>query len=152
MYTSPMIDTALPDPDRHPEFYADVPAKRLLAFLVDSVIIGVLTALVLPFTAFTGIFFLPLLVTVISFVYRTLTISGGSATWGMRLASIELRTRHGERLDPGTAMAHTLVYSVVFSTLLPQLLSIALMIWTPRRQGLPDLLLGTAAINRAARV
>lgn len=149
MYASAV--PALPDPDRHPQFYADIPAKRFFAFLADAVVIAALTGLLLPFTAFTGIFFLPLLATVVSFVYRTLTIAGGSATWGMRLASIELRDRHGERLDAATAAIHTLVYSVLFSMVLPQLLSIALMIWTPRRQGLPDLLLGTAAINRAAR-
>jgi uncharacterized RDD family membrane protein YckC len=39
----------------------------------------------------------------------------------------------------------------VFSTLLPLVISIGLMLWTRRRQGLHDLLLGTAAINLAAR-
>ncbi len=49
--------STLPDPDFQPEFYADVPGKRLLAFFIDTIIIIGLCVLVLPFTAFTGLFF-----------------------------------------------------------------------------------------------
>ncbi|MBS8228700.1 RDD family protein, partial [Vannielia litorea] len=45
--------TALPDPELNPEFYADTPAKRFFAWLVDGVLIFLVTLLVLPFTAFT---------------------------------------------------------------------------------------------------
>ena len=140
----------LPSPDLHAEFYADVPAKRLIAFLVDTLLICLITALIVPFTAFSALFFLPFLAMVVGFVYRTATLAGGSATPGMRLVAIELRNHRGERFDLATAAAHTLIYSVALSMVLPQALSVLLMLTTARRQGLPDLALGTAAINRAA--
>ena len=54
----------------------------------------------------------PLTVLVISFLYRWVTIASGSATLGMRMMSIEFRTRYGERFDGGTALLHTLGYTV----------------------------------------
>lgn len=146
------MTNALPDPDYHAEFYADVPVKRLLAFVVDMILILLLTLLVLPFTAFTGLFFFPFLMMVVGFVYRVLSIAAGSATPGMRLMAIELRNVRGERLDLGMAFVHTLLFSVFFSSVIPQIVSMALCLTGPRAQGLHDLLLGTAAINRAARV
>ncbi|MCP4824270.1 MAG: RDD family protein, partial [Shimia sp.] len=88
---------ALPDPDTQSEFYEDVTFKRLLAWLIDTGLIFVFCVLVLPFTAFTGIFFFGALLFVFGFAYRVVTIATGSATWGMRLISIELRQSHGSR-------------------------------------------------------
>lgn len=141
---------ALPDPHYHAEFYRDVPLKRLLAWLVDTLVILLLTVAVLPFTAFTGLFYFPFLAMVVGLVYRVLTIAGGSATPGMRLMAIELRNAGGARLDLPQAVLHTLLFSVFFSFLLPQLASIALMATGARAQGLHDLMMGTVAINRAA--
>ena len=141
---------ALPDPDYQADFYADVPLKRLVAFGVDTVLILILTVLVLPFTAFTGLFYFPFLAMVVGFLYRVLTIAGGSATPGMRLMAIELRNASGERLDLPQAALHTLLFTLFFSMMLPQIASIALMLTGPRAQGLHDLVLGTAAINRPA--
>ncbi len=142
--------TSLPDPELNPEFYADTPAKRFFAWLVDGVMIFLVTLLVLPFTAFTGLLFYPLLWLVISFAYRTITLASGSATWGMRLMSLEMRTFRGERFGLGEAFIHTLIYSVAISTFFVQVISIVLMLTTARRQSLGDHLLGSVAINRAA--
>ncbi|EEW26378.1 RDD family protein [Rhodobacter ferrooxidans] len=144
-------DTMLPDPDRHAEFYAGVPTKRALAWVADMVLIAVVTAIIVPFTAFTALFFLPFLYLVVGFVYRTLTLAGGSATWGMRLMAIELRDYRGQRFDLATAILHTLGYSISIGMVAPQVLSAGLMLVTPRAQGLTDLLMGSVAINRAAR-
>ena len=111
----------LPDPESQPEFYADVPAKRLVAFVVDTLVILALSLLVVPFTAFTGLFFFPVLMAVIGFAYRVVTLAQGSATWGMRLVAIEFRARDGGRFDLGLAFAHTLGLTVSFA--LPLLLS-----------------------------
>ncbi|MHC0053165.1 RDD family protein [Actibacterium sp. D379-3] len=148
MMTDPF--RGLPDPDLHGEFYADVPVKRLVAFVVDTVLIVVLTVLVLPFTAFTGLFYFPFLATVIGFAYRVVTLASGSATWGMRLVALELRRGDGRRFDLTMAVLHTFLFSVFFSFLLPQIASAVLMLTGRRAQGLHDHLLGTAAINRAA--
>ena len=146
----PPLDAALPDPDRHPEFYADIPLKRLIAWLVDVTLVAVLCLLALPFTAFTGIFFFPALMLVVGLIYRSLTIAGASATWGMRLMAIELRDRRGERLDGGQAVAHTLGYTVSIAMPLLQVISVVLMLTGARRQGLSDLVLGTVMLNRRA--
>lgn len=143
-------DARLPDPDRQPEFYADIPAKRLLAWLIDVVLVAVLCLLVLPFTAFTGLFFFPVLMLAVGLAYRVLTIAGGSATWGMRLMAIELRDRRGERLDGGQALLHTLGYTVSIAMPLLQMISVVLMLTGGRRQGLTDHLLGTVMLNRRA--
>ena len=141
---------ALPDPDRRPEFYRSVPAKRAMAWVIDVTIIAVAAVLVLPFTAFTGLLFFPLLMMMIGFVYRWTTLASGSATWGMRVMAIEIRDHEGRRLSPGTALAHTAGYTFSVVTAPLQLLSIGAMALTPRGQGLTDLVLGTTALNRAA--
>lgn len=141
----------LPDPVASPGFYADVPSKRLIAFLADSLIIGGLTVILIPFTAFTALFYLPFLAMLVGLVYRTLTLASGSATWGMRMVAIELRTRRGERFDLLTAAGHTLLFTLFLGMVVPLLISVALMLTTPRGQGLHDMILGTAALNRPAR-
>lgn len=138
----------LPDPDLHGEYYADVPVKRAIAWLFDAVLVFLLTLIALPFTAFLGLFFFPLLWLGISFVYRWLTIAAGSATWGMRLMSVELRTATGARFGAGEAFLHTFLYTLCVSFLVPQLISAALMLTSSRAQGLHDMFLGTTAINR----
>ncbi|ARE41998.1 RDD family protein [Rhodovulum sp. P5] len=140
----------LPDPDSHAEFYANVPTKRFVAWIFDMIVILVLSLLAVPFTAFTAIFFLPALSVLVAFAYRTVTLARGSATWGMRLVSIEMRNARGERLDTATAAIHTLIYSASLALVLPQLVSIILMLTGARAQGLGDHILGTAAINRPA--
>ena len=140
--------THLPDPDTQAAFYDGVAIKRLLAWIVDTVLIVLVALAVVPFTAFTGIFILPLLILVVGFIYRTTTMAGGSATWGMRLFAIEFRTMHGERFDLGTAFAHTLGYTLSVSIFPAQVVSIILMLTTARGQGLTDHVLGTVALNR----
>jgi uncharacterized RDD family membrane protein YckC len=142
---------ALPDPEVQSEFYADVPFKRLVAWGVDSILIVLLCVLVLPLTAFTGIFFFGFLLLVFGFAYRVVTLATGSATWGMRLVSIEMRRSDGSPFDLGTAFLHTLGFHISFAFFVVQIVSIVLMLTTNRAQGLTDHFLGTVAINRAAR-
>ena len=143
-YSEPM----LPDPDRHAEFYAGVTLKRGLAWVIDFVVIAALTGVVVLFTAFIGLFFLGALFLAVGFLYRWVTIARGSATWGMRIMGVTLLDRWGRPLDTATALGHTLGYTLSMAFVFPQLLSVALMILSPRGQGLTDLVLGTVAINR----
>lgn len=141
----------LPDPVTEAEFYEGVPAKRLFAWVVDVTVIALLTAVAVPFTLFTALFYLPLLYFLIGFLYRWVTISRWSATLGMRFAAIELRADDGGPFDRGTAFLHTAGYAASVAIFPAQLVSIALMLLTDRRQGLTDLVLGSAAVRRAAR-
>ncbi len=138
--------------DRHgfdPQLYDGVTLKRGIAWVFDIVLIAILCALVLPFTAFTGVFFFPFLMLVVGFIYRWFTLAGGSSTWGMRMMGIRFRDHRGAPLTSGLALAHTLGYTVSIAVAPLQLISIILMLVTPRGQGLTDHLLGTEAINAA---
>jgi len=140
----------LPDPHSQPEFYADVPLKRLIAWLIDTILIAVLSALIVPFTFFTGLFFFPFLMLVIGFAYRVVMLANGSATLGMRLTAIEFRDAQGAKFDLQTAFMHTLGYSFSIAIVPVQMVSIVLMLTTERAQGLSDHMLGTVALNRRA--
>ena len=142
----------LPDPVLQPEFYRDVPGKRAIAWFIDALLISLVVGIVVVFTVGIGLFFIGFLFLMIGFAYRVITIAGASATPGMRLMAIELRTGRGERFDLPMAFLHTLGYSLSVSFVFPQILSIILMATTPRGQGLTDLVLGTTAINRTARM
>lgn len=142
----------LPDPEFQAEFYRDTAVKRALAWAVDTLLVAALTAICVPLTAFIALFFLPLLFLAINVLYRWATLTARSATWGMRLFAIEFRRIDGGRLDPATALLHTLGYTISIAMVLPQILSAALMLFGARGQGLTDLVLGTVAINRPGRV
>ena len=143
-----MTQSALPDPHLQPEFYADVPTKRLLAFVVDTLIIVAMCLLVLPFTAFTGVFFFPFLMLVVGFAYRVATLTSGSATWGMRLMAMELRDHRDRPFDFMTALLHTIGYSLSMTVTIIQVVSAVLICTTARRQSLTDMALGTVPVNR----
>lgn len=138
----------LPDPDMQPEFYASVPVKRLVAWVVDSLLIGGLTLLIVPLTGFVALFFLPMLFLVVGVAYRWVTLTRSSATPGMRLVAIEFRDADGRRLDGAMALVHTLGFTLSMAFVLPQVVSVVLMLTGARAQGLTDVILGTAAINR----
>ena len=140
--------TALPDPDYYPQFYQSVTGKRLLAWVVDSVLILLLSLAFVLVTAFVGLLIWPLLYLVIGFAYRVVTLANGSATLGMRFVGIELRILSGQRLDMGLSVIHTAGYSVSMAIPVLQVVSIVMMLTSARGQGLTDALLGTACLNR----
>lgn len=140
----------LPDPDRQPEFYRDVAPKRFVAFVIDTVIIFALSLIGVLLTAFTALFFFPLLLAVIGFAYRAVTIAQRSATPGMRLMALEFRTLEGQRLDTRLAVLHTAGLTISFLIPIIQVVSVILMLTQARGQGLSDLALGTVALHRSA--
>lgn len=138
----------LPDPDRQPEFYQTVAVKRFFAWLFDTIVILLLSLVIVLLTAFVGAFVWPILYLTVGFIYRVVTIANGSATWGMRFVGIELRDAYGARLDTGLALAHTTGYTVSMAIPVLQVISVIMMLTSARCQGLTDVLLGTAALNR----
>ena len=140
----------LADPITQPQFYRDVAAKRFLAWVIDTIIIILVSLLIVPFTAFAAAFFFLGLMAVVGFMYRVITLATGSATWGMRIMAIEIRDPHGAQLDLGQAFLHTVGYTVSWAFTPLQLISMVLMATSNRGQGLTDVVLGTAAINRKA--
>lgn len=138
----------LPDPTYQPEFYDGVTPKRFFAWVIDLVFILALCVVILPFTAFTALFFFPFFYFVIGFAYRVVLIANGSATLGMRMMAIELRDAHGAKLDLVTALLHTLGFTISTGTFLIQVASAVLMLTSEKGQGLSDMVLGTAMINK----
>jgi len=139
-----------PDPQTQAEFYADVPMKRFIAWIVDTFLILSVSAVIVVMTALTGLLILPAIMLVVGFVYRVATISRYSATWGMRLTAIEFRTLAGNRFESSMAVTHTFGYSVCLVLPFFQIISIIMMLTSQRGQGLPDTFLGTIAVNRQA--
>ena len=140
----------LPDPDRQPQFYESVPAKRLLAWIVDTVLILALCIVAVVLTAFVGLFIWPLLYLTIGFAYRVITLANGSATLGMRFVGIEFRDTEGARLDMPLALMHTTGTTISFALPILQVISVVMMLTSSRGQGLTDTIIGTVALNRRA--
>jgi uncharacterized RDD family membrane protein YckC len=152
------------DPVAHPELFDGVLARRMCAFVIDLIIIGLPVVAASIFIFLLGIItlglgwilFWPLhvLSVVWALLYYGFTLGGpSSATIGMRTFGIELRTWYGA---PGyfvLGAAHAIFYWISITILTPLILLIGL--FTSRRQLLHDLVLGTVLINspeRAARL
>ena len=73
---------------------------------------------------------------------------GGSAqaTPGMGMAGIRVARLDGERVDPAVAVLHGVIFWAANTLLTPFVLLVGL--FTPRKQLLQDLLLGTVVVRR----
>ncbi len=142
------MSTALPDPDYDHAFYDGVPAKRLFAWVVDVLLVTVITFILGLLTLSVLWWIWPLTFIAVSFLYRTGSIAAWSATPGMQLMNIELRNSMGARFSGGEAALHTLAFMVATGFVILQIISIVMMVMGSRHQGLHDLLIGSAAINR----
>ncbi len=141
------------DPERQPELFDGVLSKRIVAFIVDAILIvllmvpAALMILILGLVTL-GIAWLlfPLLFAIVALGYVALTLGGrASATPGMRLTGIEMRTWSGQRMFPLLAVMHALIFWFSCGILTPLILLVGL--FTARRQLLHDLLLGVVALN-----
>lgn len=142
------MTTALPDPDHDRAFYDGVPAKRLFAWLVDVILVTAITFLLGLLTLSVLWWLWPLTFIAANFLYRAGSIAAWSATPGMQLMNLELRNAMGRRFSGGEAMLHTLGYMVATGFVILQIISIVMMAMGARHQGLHDILIGSAAINR----
>ena len=138
----------IPYPHSHPEFYESVTTKRFFAWLIDSAIVLAILIITSPFTFFVSLFLFPFFYAAIDFIYRTATLSMGSATFAMRLMAVELRLESGHRLDFVTSLFHTIGLYVSYAFVLVQIASIGMMVTRDDRKGLTDLVVGTVMVNR----
>ena len=148
------------DPVVQPELFRGVLTRRFLAFLVDLVVLAIPIVLGVIFIALFGLvtlglgWFLFWLVSPLSVIwailYYGLSLGGPhSATLGMRLMDLELRTFSGERGYFLLGAAHAVLYWISVSVLTPLIVLVGL--FNRRKQLLHDLVLGTVIINRSAR-
>ena len=148
MTTYHSTHTGLPDPDLDAQFYQNVPSRRLAAWVVDGIITFAMTVIVSVFTFGLGFFVFPIVWLIIGLIYRTVTIGADSATWGMSMMGIEFRDKAGHRFTSGLALIHTALFTVASGTFIVQAVSVGLILTTRYQQSLPDMILGTTAINR----
>lgn len=148
------------DPDRNPELFDGVPARRLVAFLIDLVVISVPLVLVAIFIFAVGIVTLGLgfglyaLMPGISvlwalFYYGSTLGSPSSATIGMRAMDIEMRTWYGAPAYFVLGAVHAIVFWVTVSALTPFILLICF--FNVRKRLLHDFLVGVVIVNNPAR-
>lgn len=139
----------LPDPAVEPAYYNDLLPKRLLAWVVDLLVTLAAMAVVLVLTLFLAAVVFPLVWAAIAIAYRYVMLTRYGQTLGMMLASLELVRLDGTRTDPMTNLLHAAIYSGCMATVVGQVASVALMLTTPYKQGLNDVILRTTMVHRS---
>ncbi|MFS4437554.1 RDD family protein [Paracoccaceae bacterium GXU_MW_L88] len=141
------LSAALPHPEHDAQFYSGVATKRLVAWLLDAGLMMLICVIFGIVTLGIGFLLLPVVFVFIDAIYRWMTLSGRSATLGMRLVGIEFRNGRGERFDAAEAALHTAAYIGCWIVMPLQLISALMMGVNEGGRGLPDMLLGSACIN-----
>ena len=148
------------DPHLQPELFRGVLTRRVFAFLIDLVVLSIPVILAYVFIAVFGLitlglgwllFWLVWPASVIwALVYYGASLGGvHSATLGMRVMDLQLRTWTGA---PGyfvLGAAHALLFWVSVSFFTPLILLVGL--FNGRRRLLHDIVLGTVVINNSVR-
>ena len=148
------------DPVANPELFEGVLARRCIAFVIDVIIIAIPVLLAALFIVIFGVvtlglgwllFWLFWPATVIwAIVYYGLTFgSTASATIGMRVMELEMRTWYGAPAYFVLGAVHAIVFWLTVSYLTPLILLVAF--FNERRRCLHDMLVGTIVINGRAR-
>jgi len=148
------------DPWSQPELFRGVLTRRFFAFLIDLVVLSIPVILACVFIAVFGVvtlglgwalFWLVSPASVIwALIYYGASIGGPhSATLGMRVMDLELRTWYGA---PGyfvLGAMHAVLFWISVSVLSPLVLLVGL--FNGRRRLLHDIVLGTVVINSSVR-
>ena len=148
------------DPIAHPELFEGVLARRCLAFVIDVIIIGIPVVFAAVFIFIVGLVTLGLgwalywllspAAVIWALCYYGLTFgSPASATLGMRVMDIEMRTWYGSPAYFVLGAVHAIVFWITVSALTPLILLVAF--FNQRRRLLHDMLVGTIVINNRNR-
>jgi len=148
------------DPVANPELFDGVLSRRVIAFMIDVFIISIPVLFVSIFIFMFGLvtfgigwalYWLLTPATVIWAVfYYGLTFgSPASATIGMRVMDLEMRTWYGSPAYFVLGAVHAIIYWISVSFLTPLILLVGF--FNDRRRLLHDILAGTVVINNPAR-
>jgi uncharacterized RDD family membrane protein YckC len=148
------------DPAVNPELFEGVLARRCIAFVIDVLVITIPILLAAVFIFIFGLVTLGLgwvlfwllspAAVIWAVVYYGLTFgSPASATIGMRVMDIEMRTWYGAPAYFVLGAIHAIGYWLTVSFLTPFVLLVAF--FNHRRRLLHDMLIGTIVINNKAR-
>jgi uncharacterized RDD family membrane protein YckC len=148
------------DPGVNPELFRGVLARRFIAFVIDIFIIMLPVAFAAIFIFFLGLvtfllgwalFWLLYPCTMVwALIYCGSTLgSPASATLGMRMMDLEMRTWYGAPAYFVLGAVHAIVFWVTVSVLTPLVLVVGLL--NERQRLLHDILIGTVVINNPVR-
>ena len=148
------------DPVANPELFEGVLARRCVAFLIDLTIITIPVLLAAVFIFIFGVVTLGLgfalyallspAAVIWAIAYYGLTFgSPASATIGMQVVDIEMRTWYGAPAYFVLGEVHAIVYWISISFLTPFVLLVAF--FNERKRFLHDMLVGTIVINNSSR-
>jgi uncharacterized RDD family membrane protein YckC len=148
------------DPLMQPELFRGVLTRRVIAFLIDLVVLSVPVIVGYVFIAVFGLitlglgwalFWLAWPASVIwAIVYYGASLGGPySATLGMRVMDLELRTWYGASGYFVLGAMHAVLFWLSISFLSPLILLVGL--FNARRRLLHDIVLGTVVINSSIR-
>jgi uncharacterized RDD family membrane protein YckC len=143
-----------PDPIARPAFYDGVVMRRSIAYLIDGAILFVIgSALFIALSIFglitlgLGFHLFPLL-SLVPIAYSTLLIGGpDSATWGMRMMDVQVRSWSGERPSLIQALVMTLLfYGTIMIT---WFFGFLVVFFNARRRTVHDFLAGVVVVRRS---
>lgn len=148
------------DPDLNPELFEGVLARRVVAFIIDFVLIAIPVALGAMFIFVFGIvtlglgfalyYLLPPASVIWALIYFGMTLgSPASATIGMRIMDLEMRTWYGAPAYALLGAVHAVAFWVSVCAVTPLVLLVGL--FNARRRLLHDMVVGTVVINSPAR-
>ncbi len=145
------------DPVSQSEYFEGVLSRRVLAFLIDVVIIFSLTIVAYMVVLVAGIFtlglawlLLGLAFPVIALAYSAITLSAPqSATIGMRVTDLQMRTWYGARMYALLGAFHAVLFYISVTVITPLVLLIAP--FNARKRCLHDFLAGVVVINSDER-
>jgi uncharacterized RDD family membrane protein YckC len=148
------------DPLLQPELFRGLLTRRVFAFLIDLVVLAIPVILAYVFIAVFGLitlglgwllFWLVWPASVIwALIYYGSSLGGPhSATLGMRVMDLELRTWYGAPSYFVLGATHAVLFWVSISFLTPLVLLVGL--FNGRRRLLHDIVLGTVVINSSVR-
>jgi uncharacterized RDD family membrane protein YckC len=150
------------DPWGHPEYYAGITLRRILAYVIDGAIVLVLAGLVWIATGILGVLTFGVLfplhalaVALVPFCYHSLLIGGPlSATVGMRAIGIRVMSIDPSAVGDGRpTLIQAMIQTVTFygSLALTGSLVLVVALFNARRRTLHDLLAGTVVVNDIGR-
>lgn len=126
-----------------------VMGRRIIAFLIDLSIIGVILAAIWGLVFVTLFLLSPVLLPIMPLVpvaYHTLMIGGRrSATIGMQFMGIEVRNQSGQR--PGLLQAFAMSALFYLSVTATSMLILLVALFNDRRHCAHDYLSGTVVVN-----
>lgn len=148
------------DPATMPELFEGVLTRRVVAFFIDVVVIAVPVVLAAMFIFVFGLvtfglgwallwLLKPAAVLWALFYYGVTCGSPASATVGMRIMDLELRTWYGAPAYSVLGAVRAVIFWLSVSALTPLILLAG--VFNERRRLLHDILVGTVVINNEVR-